>query len=161
MRRVARLGVVGGVGFSVIVALVACGYLALPFGWTVNFPGFSGDPLPAAELQRRIVVPQGFSIQPYAKGISNARFLMFTERGDLLVSAPRQGKVFLVARDADGDGRADDQRVLLDNLYQPHGLAYRDGWLYVAESNAVLRVRFDPASGTVNGAPERLIPDLP
>src|SRR5215470_14494515 len=114
MRRVARLGVVGGVGFSVIVALVACGYLALPFGWTVNFPGFSGD-------------PQGFSIQPYAKGISNARFLMFTERGDLLVSAPRQGKVFLVARDADGDGRADDQRVLLDNLYQPHGLAYRDG----------------------------------
>ena len=53
--------------------------------------------------------------------------------GRVLVSAPRQGKVFLVARDADGDGRADDQRVLLDNLYQPHGLAYRDGWLYVAE----------------------------
>jgi len=160
MRRLARLSLINAMAFAVVIALLACGYLALPFGLTINAPGSSGDPLPAAEVPRRLVVPPGFSIQTYAEGIINARFLLFTEGGDLLVSAPRQSKVVLVARDTDGDGRADGQRVLLDKLNQPHGLAYRDGWLYIAETNAVVRVRFDPATGTVSGTPER-IAELP
>jgi glucose/arabinose dehydrogenase len=150
------LGIVGLFG-----ALVACGYVALPGGWTINFPGFSGDPMPERTLRRRITVPPGFAISTYAGGIENARLLLFTDTGDLLVSAPRQGQVWLVARDANGDGAADGQRVLLDHLDQPHGLAYRDGWLYVAEATAVLRVRFDPATGTVHGEPERIIRGLP
>jgi glucose/arabinose dehydrogenase len=160
MRRHARAAVIGAVGFGLIGILVACGYLALPFGWTINFPGFSGDPLSESALAR-ITVPPGFSIDTYAQGIPGARFMLFSAAGDLLVSAPRQGKVWLIARDAGGNGRADGQRVLLDNLYQPHGLAYRDGWLYVAETTAVLRVRFDPTTGAVSGENERIIRDLP
>src|SRR5260221_8963989 len=130
MWRRVLVGVAMGVGtLPVIGLLIACGYLALPGGWIVNFPGFSGDPLPEGTLGRRITLPPGFSINVYANAIANARLLLFTDAGDLLVSAPRQGKVLLVARDANGDGVADGQRVLLDRLYQPHGLAYRDGWL--------------------------------
>ena len=161
MRRVFRWSLIGSAGLVVVVYLIACGYIALPFGWTVNFPGFHGDPLSDQQLRSRVKLPDGFSVNTYASGIDNARFLLFTSSGDLLVSAPRQGKVFLVQRDADGDGRADGQSVLLDHLYQPHGLAYRDGWLYVAETNGVLRVRFDPATGAVTGTPERIISDLP
>jgi glucose/arabinose dehydrogenase/cytochrome c553 len=141
--------------------LVACGYVALPGGWTVNFPGFSGDAMSERTLRQRVTLPPGFSIGTDASGIENARLLLFTEAGDLLVSAPRHGQVWLVQRDANGDGVADGQRVLLDHLYQPHGLAYRDGWLYVAETTAVLRVRFDPKTGTVRGEPERIIRNLP
>src|SRR5215467_9912501 len=155
MRRLVRWTAIGSATVAVVVVLIACGYIQLPFGWTVNFPGFHGDPLSDQELRGRVKLPDGFSIDTYANGIDNARFLLFTSSGDLLVSAPRQGKVFLLQRDADGDGRADGVRVLLDHLYQPHGLAFRDGWLYVAETNGVLRVRFDPASGTLSGAPER------
>ena len=149
---------------AALVALglaVACGYVALPFGLTVNFPGFSGDPIPESELARRVQVPPGFHINTYAGGIANARFLRFTPTGDLLVSAPRQGSVFLVERDADGDGVADGQRVLLADLNQPHGLALHQGWLYVAEGDAVLRVRFDAETGSIIGQPQRVVTGLP
>ena len=147
---------------TVVIGLpFACGYLRLPGGWTVNFPGFSATPIPEAELNARLRVPEGFFLNTYVGGIENARMLRFTPAGDLLVSAPRTGTVWLVERDADGDGYADGKRVLLDGLYQPHGLALHDGWLYVAETTSVLRVRFDAATGSVSGAPERIITDLP
>ena len=140
---------------------IACGYLHLPGGWIVNFPGFGGNAIPEAQLNERLRVPEGFFLNTYVGGIENARLLRFTPTGDLLVSSPRTGTVWLVERDADGDGYADGKRVLLDGLYQPHGLALHDGWLYVAETTAVLRVRFDAATGTVSGTPERIITGLP
>ncbi len=152
--------VVGAI-VAVIGLPIACGYIRLPGGWIINFPGFSGAPIPEDELQRRIALPDGFFINTYAHGIANARLLRVTPAGDLLVSAPRTGTVWLVERDADGDGYADGTRVLLDELYQPHGLALHDGWLYVAETTAVLRVRFDPATRRVSGTPERIITGLP
>ena len=53
--------------------------------------------------------------------------------------------MLLLERDADGDGRADAVRPLLEDLDRPHGLDFHDGWLYVAEGNAVGRIRFDAA----------------
>jgi glucose/arabinose dehydrogenase len=151
-----------GLGTAMTVGLlVACGYIALPGGLIVNTPAFSADPLPPSELQRRITLPPGFTIDTYTAGLGTPRMLLFTDAGDLLVSAPRQGKVWLVKRSADGGAAAGGQRVLLDDLKQPHGLAYRDGWLYVAEGDAVLRIRFDSATGSVSGAPQRIIRDLP
>jgi glucose/arabinose dehydrogenase len=161
MRRHARIAILGGGLLATVVLAIACGYIALPGGWIVNFPGFSGPEIAEGQLGARIALPPGFSVTAYARDVPNARMLLFTEGGDLLVSQPRAGQVMLLGHDRDGDGAADAQRVLLDHLYQPHGLAYRDGWLYVAETTAVLRVRFDPAAGTVIGAPERIVQDLP
>jgi len=49
---------------------------------------------------------------------------------------------------------------LLKDLKGPHGLALQDGWLYVVESDAVGRIRFDSASGTVSGAYQRILTGL-
>lgn len=152
--RLRQLGTAASVGL-----LTACGYISLPGGLIVNTPAFSADPLPQNELQRRITLPPGFTITTYADALGSARMLLFTERGDLLVSAPRQGTVWLIPRQP--DGRAGAKRVLLDKLQRPHGLAYADGWLYVAEATAILRVRFDPATGRVSGEPQRFITGLP
>lgn len=149
------------VGLTCALAAAQCGYARLPGGLTINFPGFSGDPMPESELRQHVAVPDGFFINVYATGIENARLLRFTPAGDLLVSSPRTGTVWLLQRDANGDGIADGKRVLLAKLYQPHGLALHDGWLYVAETTAIARVRFDAASGTVSGTPERIITGLP
>jgi glucose/arabinose dehydrogenase len=146
---------------AVLACAVSCGYIALPGGLTVNFPGFTGDPIPEPELRRRVQLPEGFFINTYAGGIDGPRMLLFTPSGDLLVSTPRQGKVLLLGRDANGDGYADGERVLLEGLYQPHGLALHDGWLYVAETTAVRRARFDAGRGTLGGGLEPLVSGLP
>src|SRR5512147_1624613 len=144
-----------------LLFVAGCTAVVLPFGLTVNFAGTRGDPLPEAQLAQRIHVPEGFNISYYAVGIDNARMLRFTRGGDLLVSSPRNGKVFLLERDRNHDGRADAIRVLLEGLNRPHGLAVADKWLYVAEGDAVLRVPFDDATGTTTGPLDRIIRGLP
>ena len=94
-------------------------------------------------------------------GIPNARFLRFTPAGDLLVSTPRSGRIVLVERDRDRDGRPDGMRTLIADLDLPHRLDLHDGWLYVAETGAIARIRFDAEAGQVHGALERVVDDLP
>jgi glucose/arabinose dehydrogenase len=144
----------------------ACHWL-LPERFAVNAPiahllfqrGIEAPP--AATVAERLRVPEGFSLGLFATGIANARFLRLTPAGDLLVSVPRTGSVHLLARDADGDGRADQDRILVEGLVNPHGLDLHDGWLYVAETNAIGRIRFDPGQGQTRGAYQKIVARLP
>lgn len=139
----------------------------LPEGYAVNVPlrqallGRGVDAPPESAFGSRIRSPEGFSAGLFAEGISGARFLRFTETGDLLVSQPRSGRVLLLLRDADGDGRADGRQVLLEGLHRPHGLDIHEGWLYVGETDAVVRVRFDAEGRHTSGDLERVVTGLP
>jgi len=161
MRRVVLILVVlAGASFG------ACHWL-VPERFAVNAPiayllfqrGIEAPP--AATVADRLRVPEGFSISQFATGLANARFLRLTPTGDLLVSVPRTGSVHLLERDADGDGRADGDRILLEGLANPHGLDLHQGWLYVAETNAIGRIRFDPDRRETSGAYERIVAGLP
>jgi glucose/arabinose dehydrogenase len=155
-----------GAGALALAALaVACHYV-LPERYAVNAPlGHllfqRGIDAPEDGVFRsRIRVPEGFEIGLYASGLPSARMLRFTSEGDLLVSQPGQNRVTLVEHDADGDGRADGVRSLLEDLTAPHGLDLHDGWLYVGEGDAVRRIRFDPERGETVGELERVV-ELP
>lgn len=112
------------------------------------------------ELQRRLQLPEGFHLQVYASQLPMVRMLLVTPAGDVLASRPRAGEVVLL-RDRNGDGVADERATLLRDLNRPHGLALWKGWLYVAETDGVSRIRFDANSGQVQGDFERIIPALP
>jgi len=155
-----------------IVPILAVGLLLagactlLPERFAVNAPlghllfgrGIAAPPV--EDLRSRVRLPPGFAIGVYARDLP-ARFLRFGANGDLLVSAPADGAVHLLARDADGDGRADTRRMLVDGLERPHGLDVYDGWLYVAETDAIGRIRFDTDTGRVSGRYVRIVEDLP
>ncbi|MEE9253705.1 MAG: PQQ-dependent sugar dehydrogenase [Pseudomonadales bacterium] len=111
-------------------------------------------------LRARISLPPGFGMTVFATDIVGARVLRMTRGGDLLVSSPPTGQVFLLERDRDGDGAADGQRVLLDELKAPHGLDFHLDWLYVGERDAIGRVAFDHARGRVIGTYERIVTDM-
>ena len=111
-------------------------------------------------VQSRLKVPEGFSVGLYAVNLVNARVIMFTRTGDLLVAQPRESTVSILARDANRDGKADGQRVLLDNLYRPSSIDFYGEYLYIGESNAVGRIRFDHDSGETIGEYERIITGL-
>ncbi len=148
----------------VAVGVGACNVL-LPERYAVNAPLLQmlrGAAPPEADVIRsRLVVPEGFSVAEYASGLPNARFMRFTPTGDLLVSQPRAGHVSLLERDANADGRADGTRVLIGDLNRPHGLELHDGWLYIAEMDAIGRVRFDAAARRLEGEYERIVTGLP
>lgn len=157
------MAILGGVVASAVMIFAACGYVALPGGLVFNFAGLPGsqkDPIAEESLRSRVSLPEGFTIETWAAGIPNARLLLVTEKGDLLVSAPRNGKVFLIEHDANGDGASDGTRVLLDGLDRPHGLAIKGRHLFIAEGSAIVRVSFDPHERAV-GVPERIVEGLP
>jgi len=109
------------------------------------------EPPSAAMVASRLQAPPGFRVQVYSADVPLARVMLFTPEGDLIVSRTRGDLVSILERDRNGDGMADGQRVLLEDLDGPHGLALLDGWLYVAERTAIGRVRFDAATGRLAG----------
>ncbi len=87
----------------------------------------------------------GFNIGVFAKNLIGARDLEFTNDGTLIVSLTSSGKIVALS-DTDNDGLADKTKTLISNLKRPHGLAYRDGKLYVAEETAVSSFDWDEAN---------------
>ncbi len=108
-----------------------------------------------AELGELLRVAEGFTVELFVRDLPSPRMLRFTEGGDLLASLPWEGEVALLRL---GDGSRD---TLLEGLRRPHGIDVHDGWLYVAETDGVGRVRFDSDTGTVSGAYERVVEGLP
>lgn len=87
--------------------------------------------------------PAGFAVTLFAAGFAHARWLAAGPAGAIYLSEPRSGQVWLL-RDGDGDGVAEERRVVLRDLALPHGLAVGAGVLYVADTAAVWRVALDP-----------------
>jgi glucose/arabinose dehydrogenase len=110
--------------------------------------------------QARLRLPPGFAIDVFARNLGYARFLAVDPRGTLLVSVPRAGRI-LALPDDDGDGRADRAVTVIQGLELPHGLAFHEGLLYIAETGRVVRVRYDAATRRAVGTPEVVVPDLP
>jgi glucose/arabinose dehydrogenase len=77
-------------------------------------------------------VPKGFQISVYASGLTQPRFMELAPNGDVFLSEPDGGKVTLLH-----DGHAS---TFVSGLDKPHGLAFHNGALYVADLIAVWRV---------------------
>ncbi len=152
-------------GLALLVIAAALLWLLLPERFAVNVPiallGWGNAPPSASEVQDRLRLPAGFSIRLYASGLPGARIVRLTHTGDLLVSLPGSGRIVLLERDATGDGLPDARRDLLTGLNRPHGMDLYDGWLYVAETHAVGRIRFDAATRGVSGEYDRIVTGLP
>lgn len=163
-RTVARVALAASL--LVTLAIGAC-RLLLPERYALNAPlghlllGRGGKAPQPDAVAGLLTVPAGFAVEQWAAGIANARALRLTPAGDLLVSTPRSGRIVLVERDGDGDGRADGIRPLLEGLDRPHGIDLHEGWLYVGETGAIARVRFDPWARRTEGALERIVTGLP
>ncbi len=96
-------------------------------------------PSAAAEVGD-LTLPPGFRIAVYAAEVPNARQMARGPDGIVFVGSRSEGTVYAVV-DRDGDDRADAVHVLAKGLNNPSGVAFRDGTLYVAAVNRVLRFR--------------------
>ena len=85
-----------------------------------------------------LLVPDGFRIELFASDVINARQLALGDEGTIFVGTRKEGKVYALV-DHDKDGRADKRYLIDKNLNMPSGVAFRDGSLYVAAVNRILR----------------------
>lgn len=85
-----------------------------------------------------LILPPGFSIDIYADDIVNARSLCLSPAGTLFVGTRSHGDVYAL-KDTDGDHKIDTKYTLMTGGNMPNGVAYKDGTLYVAEVNRILK----------------------
>ena len=107
--------------------------------------------LPGIHLDR-IQMPPGFKIQLYAHDVPGARSLTMSPDGVLFVGTREEGKVYAIL-DRNQDQIADEVITIDEDLNMPNGVAFRNGALYVAEVNRILRY-----DGIADHLPQRIEP---
>ena len=103
-----------------------------------------------------LVVPPGFKISVFASGLIGARLMTVSPEGVLLVARRRTHEVVALP-DKNKDGIAEPE-VILTGQTNAHSLAFRGGYLYIATTPAVMRVRW--TNGAPDGTPSVFV-DLP
>jgi len=106
----------------------------------------------------QLKAPPGFHISVFAQDVDGARMMIFTPGGVLLVSEAGEGKVVALL-DSKHVGKAYKTVTVLQGLNEPHGLAFFEGKLYVAENDKVRRYDWDEANLRATN-PQKLA-DLP
>ena len=110
----------------------------------------------AALPLHQIKLPPGFRIAVFAHPVRGARSMTLSPAGTLFVGSTREGHVHAV-RDRDKDGTADEVVQVASGLNWPNGVAFRDGALYVAEINRILR--YDGIEGALESPPKPAVVD--
>ena len=93
----------------------------------------------------RLKAAAGFHIAVFRRNIDSARMIIFTPGGVLLVSESGEGKVVALP-DPKHTGKAAREVDVLCGLNEPHGIAFYQGKLYVAENDKVRRYDWDEAN---------------
>jgi len=107
---------------------------------------------------QQLKLPTGFHIAVFAGDLEGPRMLTFTPGGVLLVSESGEGKVVALP-DPEQTGKADRVITVLSGLNEPHGIAFYEGKLYVAENDKVRRYDWDEAN--LRASNPKTLADLP
>lgn len=142
----------------------------------------TADPIGWAAGQKPTTAA-GLQVAAFASGLDHPRWMYRLPNGDVLVaetnSPPRKdggikgwvmktimGKVgagvpsanrITLLRDADGDGRAEVRTPFLTGLNSPFGMVLLDGQLYVANTDALVRVPYVEGQTRITAKPELVV----
>ena len=147
----------------------------LPTIGVADVVGWQGDakPTPAPGLQ----------VAAFASGLDHPRWLYRLPNGDVLVaetnSPPRKGggitgwvmgvlmgragagtpsaNRITLLRDVDGDGMAETKTAFLTGLNSPFGMALVGDWLYVANTDALVRFPYRDGETRITASPEKIV----
>ena len=109
-------------------------------------------------------VPAGFKVEPFAVDLKGPRTIRIAPNGDALVAESTAGRILLL-RAEPGSAKANVTTVFADGLTQPFGIAfYPPGpdpqWVYVAETNRVVRFPYHRGDLKAAGPIEVIVPKL-
>lgn len=111
------------------------------------------------------LLPPGFSAELIASGIKNPRAVRVAPNGDLFVADSSVNRL-RVFRLGGAGAKPVEQATFAKGLTRPYGIAfYPPGedpqWVYVANSNSVVRFPYKSGDLKASGRPELIIDDIP
>jgi glucose/arabinose dehydrogenase len=108
-------------------------------------------------------LPPGFSAELIASGLRSPRVVRVAPNGDLFVADSRASRV-LVYRLGD-PGEKPREAVFAKGLRQPYGIAFHPAdnpqWVYVANSDSVVRFPYKSGDLEASGKPETVVAGIP
>jgi len=109
-------------------------------------------------------VPAGFRVALFAQGLRRPRVMRLAPNGDIFVSEGVADQIRVLRPSADNT-RAATMTVYASGLNRPYGMAFyprnNPRFLYVAETDRLLRYRYTRGDLVARGAPEVLPMTLP
>jgi glucose/arabinose dehydrogenase len=104
-------------------------------------------------------VPQGFKISVFAEDFKQPRWMTLAPNGDVFLADTAAGKV-VILRDPQHTGSAQQNEAFVSGLNQPFGIFFHDDYVYIGDTDALLRFKYDPKTSKRLGEAEHLM-DLP
>ncbi len=104
-------------------------------------------------------VPSGFKVSILARDFEQPRWLATAPNGDIFVADSAAGKI-IVLQDASRQGHESARFTFAENLHQPFGIAFHDDYVYIGDTDEVIRFRYDPKTSRALGGSEHVL-DLP
>jgi len=107
-----------------------------------------------SEKIESLTLPPNFKLTIFAgldhKSLSGARLMTIDPDGHLYLSLTKQNKVVMLP-DENHDGVADSVVIVAENLNAPHGLAFVNNQLYIANQDSVVRLEQKEGQWPANG----------
>jgi len=109
--------------------------------------------------------PEGFKVGLYAEGLIEPREIRTAPNGDLFV-AETHGDQIDVFRGITKEGKPEQKSIFATGLKQPFGIAFyplgkNPQWIYIGNTNSVVRFPYHDGDLKASGPPETIIPKLP
>jgi glucose/arabinose dehydrogenase len=109
--------------------------------------------------------PNGFKVDLYTSGLNSPRKIVTAPNGDFFIAESFANQV-TVLHGITKDGKPEKTSTFATGLHQPYGLAfYPPGkdpkWLYVGNTNSVVRFPYRNGDLQAAGKAETIVPDIP
>src|SRR5258706_3583706 len=118
-------------------------------------------PMPAGAKPR---VPASFIVEMVASGLNGPRVIREAPNGDLFVAESKANTV-RVLRMTPGSTKPSKNEIFATDLYQPYGIAFYPAaspqWVYVANSDGVVRFPYKNGDLKATGKPEKIVERIP
>jgi glucose/arabinose dehydrogenase len=106
-------------------------------------------------------VPDGFTVQEFARNLENPRVIVTAQNGDFFIAESKADRVRIL-RDSNNDGKPELNEVFIDNLKQPFGIAFHPPggeprFIYIANTDSVVRFPYRNGQTKAEGKAEKVI----
>lgn len=110
----------------------------------------NGPVVTAKPAGASLILPPGFSIDVYAKGLSGPRYMALAPNGDVFVTETFGNRVSFIR-----DGQT---FVFARGLNEPFGIAFQNGFLYVGDTDGIVRYPYTTGQTSAGGPPSMVVP---